>query len=296
MCQTNAVSSIFRFLAVASSFFLFQQGQALACSTNAWSSTEGSAVTAVNTAVYEGECGLRLNLNGTATGLVKDTTPGSVTPAVTEYVARFYAYLDDAQLNNGSEFVLFNALDAGSGELFSLKARGSAAGPVLYLEDTGTGKTTNNLQVPAGWRAIVLHWNTAGNGELTLMVDRESDGLTQTVTGLSNSGQAIHSIQLGVIENSSGVNGMVDIDSFVSRRTGTGGLVIQKGCSGTDVELENATFLTGSSLSCNVSGVLRFGDRVTFDPGSSLNITAQSVAMNPGLAVPHGSSLDISIQ
>jgi len=296
MSQKNAASSIFRFLTLASTFFLFQQGQALACSTSAWSSTEGTAVTAVNAAAYEGECGLRLTLNGSATGLVKDATPGTVTPAVTEYVARFYAYFDDAQLSNGSEFTLFNALDSGSNELFSLKARGTAAGPTLYLEDAGSGKTTDNLLVPTGWRAIVLHWDTNGSGQLELIIDRPQDGMTETATGLSNSGQEIASIQLGAITNPSGVSGIVDVDSFLSRRAGTGGLMVQKSCSGTDVALKNATFLSDNSLTCNVSGTLRFGSRVTFDPNTTVNIVAGSVAMGPGISIPQGATLDISIQ
>ena len=296
MSQKNAAGSIFRFLTIASSLLLFQQGQALACSTSAWSNTEGSAVTAINAAAYEGDCGLRLDLAGTATGLVEDATPGTVTPAVTEYVARFYAYFDDAQMNNGSEFVLFRAFDSGSSELFSLKARGTAAGPALYLEDAGSGKTTNNLLVPTGWRAIILHWNTTGSGQLELIIDRESDGLSESVTGLSNSGQAIDSIQLGAITNPASVSGMVDVDSFLSRRAGTGGLMVQKSCSGTDVVLKNATFLSDSSLTCNVTGTLSFGNRVTFDPDTRLNIVAQSVNMGPGISIPQGAVLDISIQ
>ncbi|HEC05221.1 MAG TPA: hypothetical protein ENJ12_00075 [Thiolapillus brandeum] len=296
MSQKKAAGSLFRFLTLASTFFLFQQGQALACSTSAWSSTDGTAVTAVNAAAYEGDCGLRLTLSGTATGLVKDATPGTVTPAVTEYVARFYAYFDDAQLSNGSEFTLFNALDSGSNELFSLKARGTAAGTALYLEDADSGKATNNLLVPTGWRAIVLHWNTSGSGQLELIIDREQDGMTETITGLTNSGQEIDSIQLGAITNNAGTSGNVDIDSFLSRRAGTGGLMVQKSCSGTDVVLKNATFLSDSSLTCNVSGTLSFGSRVTFDPNTTVNVVAQSVAMGPGISIPQGAVLDISIQ
>ncbi len=293
MSQKNTASSIFRFLAVASGFFLLQQGQALACSTSAWDdSNKGSVVDAVNAAKYEGDCGLRLTLNGTSNGWLKDISPSNANPAVTEYVARFYTYVDDADLGNGQAFTLFNAVDSGSNELFGLELKGSNSGPVLHLY-TSTKEATNDVSVPTGWRAIILHWTTGSNGALTLSIDDEKN--VQTISGLSNAGQAIHSVNLGVIEgNSAGISGIVDVDSFVSRRTGTGGLLVTKSCSGSDVTVENTTFL--APVSCIASGKLSFGNRVTFDPQADLTILAGSVGMNPGLAVPAGAILNITIQ
>lgn len=294
MNQNKVIGSALRFVVLASSIFLFPQAQALACSTNGWSSTQGTAVTAENAAVYEGDCGLRLNLDGAATGLVKDDTPGTVTPAVSEYVARFYAYFDDAQLTNGQGFTIFSALNAGSNELFSLEVTGSNMGPVLAVYDAGTSKVSGDIPVPTGWRAITLHWTTGANGALKLIVDREQDGMTQAITGLSNAGQEIGSVQLGVVTNVPGIAGIIDADAFFSRRTGTTGLANQKACSGTNV-IKNITFLNGP-ITCSNAGALSFGNRVTFDPGATVDVVAASVTMGRGTSIPHGAALDISIQ
>ncbi|WP_457671849.1 hypothetical protein [Thiolapillus sp.] len=286
-----------RSLAAITGIFLLQQGQVLACSTQAWDDSNiGSTVTAEAAAVYEGSCGLRLHLDGTSTGWVKDPTPGTV-PAVTEYVARFYAYIDDAQLANGQGFTLFNAEDASANELFGLEVKGSASGPVLHLYawDGAVREAVGDVSVPPGWRAIVLHWTTgAGNGALRLSIDRTQD--MQTITGLSNAGQVIDSVNLGVVSgNSSGIVGTIDVDAFTSRRTGPTGLTITKGCSGTQVAVESTTFLPGT-ITCTASAALTFGNRVTFDPGANVTVQAQSVTLSQGTSIPAGAVLDIQIQ
>ncbi len=296
MNPKNTFGAAIRSLAVISGIFLLQQGQALACSTQAWDdSNVGSIVTAEAAAVYEGSCGLRLNLNGTSTGWVKDPTPGTV-PAVTEYVARFYAYIDEAQLTNGQGFTLFNAEDAGANELFGLEVKGSASGPVLHLYawDGAVKEAAGDVSVPPGWRAIVLHWTTGGgNGALKLSIDRTQD--MQTITGLSNAGQAIDSVNLGVvISDSTGIGGNIDVDAFTSRRTGPTGLMITKGCSGMP-EVKNTTFLPGS-ITCTASTALTFGNRVAFDPGANVTVQAQSVTLSQGTSIPAGAILDVQIQ
>ncbi|WP_456377012.1 hypothetical protein [Thiolapillus sp.] len=297
MNPKNTFGSTIRFLAIASGILLLQQGQALACSTQAWDDTNtGSTVTADAAAVYEGNCGLRLNLGGTSTGWVKDSTPGTV-PAVTEYVARFYAYIDDAQLANGQGFTLFNAEDASANELFGLEVKGSASGPVLHLYawDGTVKEATGDVSVPSGWRAISLHWTTgAGNGAIKLSVDRTQD--MQVITGLSNAGQAIDSVNLGVVSgNTTGISGAVDVDAFTSRRTGPTGLMVTKGCSGAQVAVKNTTFLPGT-ITCTASTALTFDNRVTFDPGAIVTVQAPTVAMTPGTTVSPGAVLDIQIQ
>ncbi len=291
------IGATLRFLTASAGIFLMQQAQALACSTQAWvDSNTGNAVTADAAAVYEGNCGLRLNLDGTSTGWVKDPTPGTV-PEVTEYVARFYAYIDDAQLTNGQGFTLFNALDSASIELFALDVIGSSSGPVLrmYAWDGSVKEAANDVPVPAGWRAIVLHWTTgAGNGAIKLSVDRTQD--VQTITGLSNAGQVIDSVNLGVVSgNGAGISGIIDVDAFTSRRTGSSGLIISKGCSGTSVAVENTTFLPGD-ITCTASTDLTFRNRVTFDPGANVIVQAQSVTLSRGTIVPSGAILDVRIQ
>ena len=295
MNPKNTFGAAIRSLAVISGIFLVQQGQALACSTQAWDDSNiGSIVTADPAAVYEGNCGLRLNLDGTSTGWVKDPTPGTV-PAVTEYVARFYAYIDDAQLANGEGFTLFNAGDASANELFGLEVKGSASGPVLHLYawDGAVKEAAGDVSVPSGWRAIILHWTTgAGNGAIKLSVDRTQD--MQTITGLSNASQVIDSVNLGVVSgNSTGISGMIDVDAFTSRRTGPTGLMITKGCSGTP-EVKNTTFLP-ESITCTASTDLRFGNRVTFDPGAIVTVQAQSVTLSQGTSIPMGAILDVQI-
>ena len=298
MIRKPTLRNLFRLFLATPGLMLFQQGQAIACSTDAWSSTTGtSTISAVENAVYEGKCGLSLKLTGGATaGWVEDATPASVSPAVTEYVARFYAYFDDAQLDNGAEIILFSATDANNSELFELKARGTSSGPVLYIQDTGSGKSTNELPIPPGWRAIVTHWKSSG--ELSLMIDEGQNGLSGTLTGLSYGSKTVNAVQLGIIDNPSGnVNGIVDIDSFMSRRSGTIGLTIQKSCtleSGT-AYIENATVTSGSGLTCDAQqSPVRFGRRLTFDPNSNVTINnAESVTIGPGISIPQGTVLSI---
>jgi len=287
------IGTICRVLGASAGIFLLQQSQALACSTSAWDDSNKDGVEAVGAARYEGDCGLRLYLDGDSGGWLRDPSPGKANPAVTEYVARFYAYVDDAQLANDQAFTLFNALDSGSNELFGLELKGSSTGPVLHLY-TPAKEAAGDVSVPPGWRAIIVHWTTGANGALTLSIDREQN--VQTITGLSNAGQAIDSVKLGVVSgNTANISGLVDLDSFTSRRSGTTGLTITKGCSGTNVTVDNTTFLPGN-ITCTASDVLAFGNRVTFDPGADVTVVARSVSMNPGMAIPAGAILDISIQ
>jgi len=276
-----------------------QSTSALACSTAQWDETNiGSSVVADTTAVYEGACGLRMGLDGNGSGWVKDTVPGTVSPAVSEYVARFYAYVDDAQIANGESLTIFNALDAGANELFGLDLVGNGTDTLLHLYANDGGSTVEgvgDIPVEPGWRAISVHWTTgAGTGELHLSVDRTQSA--QSITGLSNAGQAIDSVNLGVVSgNTAAVSGTIDVDSFTSRRTGPTGLLITKACSGTNVTVKNATFLSGA-ITCNASTGLVFDNRVTFDPGATVAVQAPTVTIRNGTRVRSGAVLDITIQ
>lgn len=287
------------FQLISTAMLAFPVSSALACSTAQWDdSSIGTAVTADAAAVYEGACGLRLGLTGTASGWVKDSVPGTVSPAVTEYVARFYAYVDDAQIGNTENVTIFNALDAGATELFGLDIKGTNTGAVLHLYANNGGSTieaTGDIAIEPGWRAITVHWTTgAGSGELHLSVDRNQS--VQSITGLNNAGQVISSINLGIVNgNTAAVSGSIDVDSFTSRRTDPTGLLITKACSGTNVTVKNATFLSGA-ITCTASTGLIFDNRVTLDPGATVSVQAPTVTIRNGTRVRQGAVLDVTIQ
>jgi hypothetical protein len=299
MMPNNISHHAFRLIAATATLLLLPVNSALACSTAQWDDTSiGAAVTADTAAVYEGACGLRLGLSGTASGWVKDRVPGTVSPGVSEYVARFYAYVDDAQIANGESLTIFSALNAGATELFGLDVKGSNTGAVLHLYANDNGNTVEGIgdvPVEPGWRAISVHWTTgAGTGELHLSVDRNQSA--QSITGLTNAGQIIDSVNLGIVNgNTAAVSGNIDIDSFTSRRTGPTGLLITKACSGTNVTVKNATFLSGA-ITCNASTGLIFNNRVTFDPGATVAVQAPTVTIRNGTRVRQGAVLDITVQ
>lgn len=288
MTPENTIGSIVKFLAISLSIWGFQQGLAQACSTDKWSVHTGSTVTPESEAVYEGKCGLRLNLDGTSSGMVTDATLAEANPAVTDYVARFYAYVDDAYLDNDQGFTLFNALDASLEELFGLELKGGSAGPVLQLY--AGDKNASAVPAPLGWRAIIIERTS---DRLSLWVDREK---LQTISGLNNAGQSIDAVNLGMVSgNTAEISGIIDIDAFTSRRTGAAGMSVSKSCSGTEI-VKNTTFLPGPAITCRASQGLSFGDRVTFDPGANVIVQAGSTSFSPGISIPNGAVLEIQIQ
>ncbi len=270
-------------------------GATLACTTQAWEETKtGGVVSAGTAARFDGDCGLRLDLSGSSSGWVEDPTPGTLAD-VTEYVARFYAYVDDAQVASGETLTLFSARDSNANELFGLQLKGSGGDAVLdlyaYDDTTGIVDAEGDVVVPFGWRALALHWNTgSGTGAVSLSIDENN---VQNISGLNNAGYSINKVFLGVVEgNSPGLSGVIDVDSFASRRTGTAGLV-NRSCSGGEVDVSNITFLSGSK-SCVASGGLVFGSRVTFDSGAVVDVDAQSATLTAGTRIPAGAILAIN--
>ncbi len=269
-------------------------GRTLACTTQAWEEDYvGGVVSAATAARFEADCGLRLDLSGDTSGWVEDHTPGTLAD-VTEYVARFYAYIDDAGVIDGTDLTLFSAEDASASanELFGLQLKGSGGDAVLHLYAYHADGTkvhgVGDVPVPPGWRALALHWKTgSGTGSVSLSIDNNAD--VQTISGLNNAGYIIEKVLLGVVAGNSSVTGLIDVDSFTSRRTGSAGLV-NRSCDGPNVD--NITFLSGPK-NCNASAGLVFASRVTFDSGADVNVAAQTTTLTGGTRIPAGAILAI---
>lgn len=278
-------------------FLLLISGQPFACDVDAWSSSGGTlAVEADVAARYIDLCGLRADLTSAGNGWVVDATPGAMTPVVTEYSARFYVYLDDAIVNTDESITVFSGEDASDNTLFGLELVNIGSGPAFRLyviDDTGSRiDAPADLAVAHGWRAIHLDWfsGTSSSGSASLGMDELLD--LQFIDNVYNGSHILDHVKLGVVSgNTTGTTGVVDMDSFASRRSGGNG-VIKKGCSGDVVEVENTTFIPGSYV-CNASSSISFGTRVVFDSGSQVEANSITSELLPGTNISNGAVLMI---
>lgn len=266
-------------------------GQSTACTTDAWSLAAGS-MSADKLARFDGNCGLRVDLSGTEPAWVEDSTLGSLSTPVTEYVARFYTMTGDTVLSDGEALTLLSAVDSVDGDLFGVELVGTSGGNILQIyAHNGTalefGATT--VAMPKGWRALEIQWSSiSGNASFGI------DGVEHliSISGLNNTGQQIAKVMLGAVAgNTPGVSGTVDLDAFVSRRSDTTGLV-DKNCSGSIVNVDNITFLPGTK-NCEALTSLSFGERVVFDSGSRVNVSAPVVVLTRGTHIPGGAVLSV---
>ena len=278
-------------------FLVFISGRSFACDVDAWSSSEGTlALEADVAARYMELCGLRVDLTGAGDGWLADATPGTLTPVVTEYSARFYIYFDDAVINIGEEVVIFTGEYADNNTLFGLKIVNTGGGPAfrLYVIDDNGGRidALADLSAEPGWRAIHLDWiaGISSSGSASLGMDELPSLLV--IDDVNNGNHVLDHIKLGAVSgNTSDTTGIIDMDSFTSQRWGDSG-VINKGCSGSIVDVENTTFLPGLYV-CNATESISFGSRVVFDPASQVEIISLTSELLPGTRVLKGAVLMI---
>lgn len=269
-------------------------GQSLACTTSKWSSVQGD-VSDTATAHFVGNCGLRVDLSGTAPARVEDATPAGLGTPVTEYAARFYAIDDNAVLSNGVALTLLAAVDSGDGDLFGVNLVGTSNGNALRIyahNGTGIQDSTTVIAMPRGWRSLEIQWSAVA-GTASLVLDGVADSIT--ISGLSNSGQQVARVMLGAVAgNTTGASGSMDFDEFISRRTGTNG-VVDKSCgtSGDSVvTVNNLTFLPGMK-NCSASTSMSFGERVVFDSGSQVIVDSPVVVLGDGTHIPNGATFSV---
>ncbi len=268
-----------------------------ACSLAAWNGSTGLA-SSIHEAKYEGSCGLRVDLSGTSPAFVEDATAAGLSQSVVDYAARFYLYIGDMTLGGSDRVDVFTAYSSGSTELFGVEIvpGGTGLQARLYVwDDNGilVQQPGAGPMLETGWRAIEVQWNSASgpgakDGQLSLSIDGGA-GL-QTLVGLDTDTQAVGIVGLGILAgNSASVTGSIDFDSFVAQRTGSPGLV-SKTCSGGVVDLQDITFLSGST-DCTATGNIVLGRRVVFDAGSEVMVTAPDIRLEPGVRIRQGATV-----
>ena len=279
-------------------------GAAHACALSYWDDVQdiNSILSASESARFEGQCGLRVALDGTYTGYVEDTTPGTVDPIVTEYSVRFYIHVGEFTLGTNDAIALLSAHDLASDLVFSMsiyQRNGSLYTRLLAVDDSGAQIDTlnNGMLLKPGWRSIEVRWVGASSGlvpdgELIISVDGVTGTGADVLTGFDNDSQSIYSVRLGVLSGNSGsISGVMDLDSFDSGRGISFG-PIAKPCVAVDVDLRDVTFLPGDAV-CETEGSIRLGPRATIDDGAEVQLHAPRVSLS-GISVASGAILQIS--
>ncbi len=215
--QAQSYRTSFRLGAAALLALTFSQANtALAqCSTAAWSSTTGTvqaigATTNPTGKKYEQDCGLTVNVN----------TPGHVTTtAPTDedfFSTRFYVYPEQMSLG-ASEAVIFRARNGGTSqvEILVREANGVKEMAVKYRNNGNLVEHNETFPLLPVWQAATVTWGSgAGTGSVSFKID----GIEKmNVTGLSNDGEVVNEMDLGVV-SATGGSGPVVFDAFDTRR------------------------------------------------------------------------------
>jgi len=208
------VKSLIGGVAAAALLGLSINAQAQTCVVDNWTSQTG--LTNANAGVqdgdnrrYGGPCGLRVPGGGAA--YVTDETPS----AEGSYIARFYAYLDDAgtdpvviyEATDGTDFVArvwYNADSTGAA---------SPGDITLQVADNGSPNNFSTFTgVGSGWHSIEFAWEAAAAADIQFSVNGAAD---QTLS-LDTSGFQIADASLGNVNGAA--TGPMDFDDFDSRR------------------------------------------------------------------------------
>lgn len=248
---------------------LFVVPGAVACTLGDWSSNVGAQGLSVGTPGdglrrFEGRCGLRVQ-PGSGPRYVQDASP----QAEPEYLARFYLFAGDLELDDNGQVEVFTALRGESRPEpeFGLRVQRADDGLALVARARDGSRFTESEALPLrrGWRGIELHWRQASgssNGELLVFVDGTERA---ALPGLANRDGAIDLVRLGAVE-ASGARGSLDFDAFVSHRATPVGLLTAGDVNG-DERLDAADAvalvreLKGQTLAegqpdCNGDGVV----------------------------------------
>lgn len=162
---------------------------------------------------YGGPCGLRVPVNGDVR-YVSDNRPDGET----EYLVRFYAFLDNA---GDAEVKIYQALDNADSEQISISYDPGASTLTLNVAHAGGTEPMMFTDVQTGWHSIGFSWSADGAAEIEFALNRNiPDGGDNLTAPLDTSGRSISEARLGNIEGANPSSaGSIDFDDYDSRRS-----------------------------------------------------------------------------
>jgi hypothetical protein len=161
---------------------------------------------------FAGPCGLRVPVDGTPRYLTDSTPAGE-----SEYIARFYAFLDNAGTD---PVILFEADDGTDPQIQVWYNVPSGNDLTLRVFDSGSSASDATFSnVGTGWHSIEFAWESAAAAQMAFSVNGASDMVIDPAP--DTSGISIANALLGNVggAGSSGAATAIDFDEFDSRRT-----------------------------------------------------------------------------
>jgi hypothetical protein len=189
----------------------------LACTLDNWNGGVTGSV-GTNGKAFEGSCGAKFQIGDQ--NLITDLSPADETT----YVASFYAFLGEMDLEADGQLIIFSANQGTDDPEVRLRIDRIGDGHYIVLEafqDSLASVETSPVQVNYGWNQVQLRWAAAttpgGNdGFAALKLDDTEAGL---VENLQNGSGAINEAQLGRVDDAVTTSDrFFDADLFDSRR------------------------------------------------------------------------------
>lgn len=188
-----------------------------ACTLAQWSGGVTGTVT-TNGKAYEGSCGAKFDIGDR--NLISDLSPTDETT----YVASFFAFLGEMDLQANAEIVIFSANQGTDDPEVRIRIQRTGTGHFIVLEafrDSLGPVETTPVQVNYGWNQIQLRWAAATtpsgtDGFAALKLNDAEAGL---LSNLANGLGAINEAQLGRVDDVATTSSrFFDADQFDSRR------------------------------------------------------------------------------
>lgn len=213
---------------------------------------------------YSGVCAMQTPANPQQPEYVLNESPGGI-PRIR---ARFYVLTEDSA---SGTYDIYRGFDDQGGELFTVQLfdLGGASEGVRVLDDSGSpiASCSGGCITVGNWTAIEVDWNSGeSNLDLWVNADAASNPNNSTADGNVASGLSVDEIQLGNLSQTSGV---LNFDSYESRRTTAIGLMIAGDANGSGIlniadvgaiiaELDGN--LQSGQPDCNESGIVNIAD------------------------------------
>lgn len=209
--MTDGRKALLAGLALAACLGFTLNAQAQTCTVANWTTANNLSDTDTGSPLdgnrrYGGPCALRVDIDNTVRSVLTDTPA-----AETTYIARFYAFLDNA----GSGAIQLFGADDGSTDQIQVWYNSPSAGDLtLRVFDTGAGSNDLTFSgVGTGWHSIELVWAQGASADIRFSVD----GATDVNQSIDTSGITIENAELGNL-NGANTGGTIDFDDFDSRR------------------------------------------------------------------------------
>jgi hypothetical protein len=161
---------------------------------------------------------------------VSDDSPNGET----RYRARGYVDLDGVTLSPTNNLLHFIGYSNLGSQVFRVglvhnTAQGERRMFVEARSDDGSWSSTQGVSeivVPAGYNAFEIDWQAATAGQNDGALDIWLNDVAQVgLSGLDNDSFTVDSVRWGAIGMSSAISGTIDVDDFVSQRSGAIGLI-----------------------------------------------------------------------